>query len=281
MVGQIEFIQAITGFNHLFHECVVNQFSLVTVKKKYVLAHYFDVHKNSFFHLNKACYNLQAFCETCLDNCQELANYDKGIGTLRTTAVSWKNKILDGCAFLTYSDAEFVITGLIRSGYDFHGKLFSAKYQAVPKLFLDIPSPIKSSVRIDFYGFRFDKYVLLKILIQTFQQNQDLFQFVECMEIAIDDSDLLGMMPSAGGPSISIFFDRDLVQKHDDAIINLFRTCIPTVSSNYTYPYNIEFSQVIDDMVFSQGRRNYKKFLQLLSIIDEIYDRNCNYAFVK
>jgi len=95
-------------------------------------------------------------------------------------------------------------------------------------------------------------------------------------------TDSIGTPAGKEYPAISIFLDSRIVTTHHHPLINEIIHLITPITRDLS-PLIPDTDYTIlaeTNMTLCQGYRNYKRYLSLLGIIDEVYDHDLNYAFI-
>jgi hypothetical protein len=283
-MDQRKLVEAMDHYSTLFHECYYNNYSLVLTNKRLDLSVFIQNRKQLMNKLNIASYNLQAFCRLCLqDSRLKEQMSDTVIGSLDQICNNWAQQIKEGNSFLTYDYAEVIINTLTQAEYPFIEKLYTDQYKVIPAAFVSIPFNSKSFTRIHNYSDPARLPMLLDGLFNLFHKDRALYYYIERIEIARNDFPLKLESSNEEYPLFSIFFDHRIVNTGSHPVIReLTERIKPLLDNGDAREVRLSYSfPVYADTAISQGFKNYKRFLDLVGALDNVYERETNYAFVK
>lgn len=281
-ISQQKALQSIDHYNALFHPSYLNNYNIELVNRSKKLDTLIAQKKSDLQKLNIASFNLCAFCKVCIEEMRQLhISSPQDIAELSDLLNSWEELIKLGNSFATYDYAKAAIEIITASGFPFLEKIYSPKYAVILEAFKAIPQPAKAFIRLNNYSVKQNSYTLLSSLFDFFTKNLDVFHFVERMEISKDEM-TIDTPRNEEYPAFSIFFDyndlsnrnSDIINKVIDHIMFAETSCAEKViSSAYAF-------QVTRTTTLSQGYKNYKRYLQLMDILNIIYNKDTNYAFI-
>lgn len=267
---------------NIFHGCWGNNYSLVLINKRFDPEGYKILKAGALRQLNIANLNLEAFCRLCIKDIGE--DYD--CKELSEVCLIWKKHIQAGNSFLTFKYAEFIIESLTQINYPFIEKINSGKFNKIIHSFLSLDYKYKGFIRIGFCNSFNTLYTSLNDFFSILAANPHLYYYIERIEIAKED------FPSAiesdsniHYPILRIILDNNIILSKYNPVIDEIRELIPEsfhLNKKEIIKMSKPFSTNYKDVgIITQGYNNYKKFLKLLGILDEVYDYNFNYSFIK
>lgn len=275
-------IQAIKHFEELFHPTYQNNYTIELVNKGIELKSLIEKKKNDLNFLNIASFNLCSFLKICLDEIKVTnAQGQEKIDLIRNILEKWTTAIANGNSFLTYDFAKEAISIFKDLDVNFLSKLKSPKYEVIPHAFKTIPKAFRAFVRLNNYSSDSDSLVVLSSLFDYFACHPEVFNYVERIEIAKKDFPF-ETASNEEYPVFSIFFNYNTVADPlSDAVLRTVERFISVGSDVINMKNSGEYSfQVATNTTLSQGFKNYKRFLLLMDILDEVYYKEKNYAFV-
>jgi hypothetical protein len=272
---------------HLFHDTFPNNFSIVCLNKRYQKDILIENKKRSLDKLNRAAANLWVFTGMCLEKVKELEDFQTAtdlLATLSGTNEEWGALLRAGNAFLTYEPAAEIINAIRRLNFPFDDLLGNPTYSVIKAAFTKLPFQDKAFVKICLFSKREEAYDALQRLIDIMHEHPLLFYYVERFEMATESfsTDSISIPTGEEYPAISIFLDSRIVTTHHHPLISEIIHLITPITRDLS-PLIPDTDYAIlaeTNMTLCQGYRNYKRYLSLLGIIDEVYDHDLNYAFI-
>lgn len=282
MSNQLIKLKNALGEENIFHEPYPNNYSIVLKNKYHNNELYGKGNLELFFGLNKASLNLQVFCKLCLSEIEnEWKSFDSVIfEQLKYINSVWSKLNKGGNSFLTYIPAKALVEGLRALGYPFDEKL--EEKIVVKNAFVQLlPYEAKALIRIGLFIDFKDLYELLFKLNKEISKCEELSKYIERIEIAKED--FKAEKPIYSFPKININMNPYLVRSVDheclDKLIGILDDLMKDIQPLDMYE---DYSfKVKENIIMSQGYRNYKQFLDLLNNLDSVYDSSSNYAFMK
>ncbi|WP_154920451.1 hypothetical protein [Maribacter flavus] len=233
---------------------------------------------NSLKQLNKANANLFLFSKLCWDTLKE----EQACTKAEEALISWRGKLERNNHFLTLPEATDCINEL-RSKTDFFDKkLNSSKYAVIKKAFIDVESTFKSFFVIGIGVPQSGIISFLKGLTNILGEKPRLFYFIERIEILKSYVPTVTLVENEL-PTIKILLDKERIVNISNPIISEILKLVIEVAEGYKlFNHSENFSKrVFPGISIRQGFGNYKHFLNLLGIIDEVYDYRNDHAFLK
>jgi hypothetical protein len=281
----------IASSNHyqdLFYEPYCNNFSIICLNRRFGKDLFYENKKNSLYKLNRAVYNLWVFTGMCLEKMKEMDEFRASkelLDKISETSREWGAHLKTGNAFLTYDFAAEVIDAIRLLNFPFDDLLGNETYSVIKKAFTNLHFQEKGCVRIGLFANGQEVYAALQQLTDMMFEHPLVFYYVERFEIAQETfPQRHGKEPSAEEyPALSVFLDSSIVTTHHHPLVGeVLSMMTPVVSGLSPLNPDTEYAFLAEaNLTLSQGLRNYKRYLSLLGIIDEVYDRELNYAFIK
>ncbi len=282
IVLQSNKIQTLLHYNSLFHKVSPNNFSLICLNKTIDKTQSDNRYKAGLKILNVANFNLFRFCkiqsgkaEWKDEEVKKDVNYALNI---------WEKRIIAGNSFSCYNCARVVFEGFAKIHYPLLQILNEEKYRAVLKAFIDLEYDFKSFFKLSVFTDFSNLYLQIEDLLNLFNNNSRLFKNIERLEIAKENFGGQGESNKLF-PKLSIFFDnKEVTNIHDSALIEVIDISkgIFMPGNSNCLPKQLKYLGVLtDNITISQGYKGYKQFLELVDKLDEVYDFNSNYAFIK
>jgi hypothetical protein len=280
-------IERLPHYRDLFHPPFFNNFSVVCLNKRYDKKSLVEYKTRSLRKLNVACYNLQIFTRMCLDKMHQLDEYSicgEDFERIDQLEDQWSKAIAEGNSFLTYDYARDVINRIRQTNFPYDEILNSPKYGVVPKAFGNVDYYSKAFVKISVFAPYHEAMSVVESFIALMEKYPLLFYYIERVEMAKQISVLPGVLSfnENAYPALTIFFDSRIVSiSYHPAVNELLEKLMPAVESVTEMEFDDTFSRHIGkNTTLSQGFRNYKRYLQLVNIIEEVYDKKTGYAFI-
>ncbi|MCX2431621.1 hypothetical protein [Pedobacter sp. GR22-10] len=275
-------IQALKYYQGLFHPTYQNNYTIELVNKSIDLSPLIAKKKKDLNFLNIASYNLCAFMKICLADIRNNTHHDYSrVESIEVVLEKWGNAIANGNSFLTYDFAKESIAVLEKLDPLLLFKLKSPKYEVIPYAFKNIPKPFRAFVRLNNYSSESDSSNMLSSLFNYFAENPDVFKFVERIEVAKKELPF-ETVSTEEYPLFSVFFNYDTVESpSNEAVIRTVEHFVDMGSSALNMSNSGDYSyHVAKNTTLSQGFKNYKRYLLLMDILDDVYHREKNHAFV-
>jgi hypothetical protein len=274
-------------YHDLFHDTFFNNFSVVCLNKRYNKGALVENKIRSLRKLNVACYNLQVFTRMCLDKMHELKDFS-GFGEdlewMDTFEGRWSKAVAEGDSFLTFEFANEVVTKIRQLNFPYDEVLNSSKYEVIPKAFKNIDHYVKGFVKISIFADYHEARLLMERFIDLMEKNPLLFYYIERVEMAkqIFARPDISAFNEHSHPALTIFFDSKIVSVNFHPAVNeLLEKLMPLVEPVTEMSFDDKFSSHIGkNTTLSQGYRNYKRFLDLVGVIDDVYDKKTGYSFI-
>ena len=275
-------VQAISSYLTTYHDEPLEQhYQYYLFNRQHSLISAIEQSKNIYYPLNRANFLLGRFCKETVNSLDENCSneYPEITGKLKEAVSEWQSLYLAGGTFDTFKYAEQIISGLISMNYPIKEKITnSAK---LLKSFICIPYATKAFLQIKTV-LREDHLIsFLSDITAVFSSNRALSYYMK--ETTIYRSNIkLG--PSEDNFKVIKFtFIPGIVNTRTNPILNEFVDIIKSILIRYVSSElegDIYYQQVGNYVAISQGNANYKKFLNLLGIIDKVYDEEDHYAYL-
>ena len=268
-------IETLESYRKHFKVCVPNNYALMLVKAEYRLEAYLEEVATYTSFMNRANSQMQVFCSGLATSLPE-----DGESSLAALLEEWRLTIEKRNNFLGVFYAERVVEALAKRDCDVRHWLRHGN-SGVGGQFLDVPARVKNILRVNLcipheaVIHYLDEFMRRVFLIP------EAFSMVERVEVA---KPLLEGEGVVDYPTI-IFY---LVESADDLahygevdhllrllqpiLVGLPTSCVAdTLFADVWYPF----------ATVTQGFKLWKRYLNLLGILDCIYDRDFNYAYLR
>jgi len=279
LADQIEKVESLAHYQDLFHPAYANNFSIVLANKKVNLAESKESVSSAMRRLNVANFNLYRLCNLLTEekSLDQLPQKDELLNVLGR----WKKLIDAGNSFLCFDYAQTVVKGMELAGIPIIKTLEEPRYVAIVNEFKSLSFKFKSFFKLSVYGGFDDLYACLENLFDSFNENPQLFYYLERCEVAKEHFPTDMSQNSALFPVFSIFFDKTVVTSRHNPLPGIVAKEIREVFANAKEPDSMMYLDSLGKGVtISQGYKSYKKFLKLIKVIDEVYDAETNYAYL-
>lgn len=274
-------------YKDLFYDTYCNNFSVICLNKRFQKDIFYENKKQSLYKLNRAVYNLWVFAGMCLQKMKELEDFQKSkdlLDKISETSQEWGAVLKAGNAFLTYDLAAEMINAIRLLNFPFDDLLGNQTYSVIKAAFTNLHFQEKTFVRIGLFANREETYTALQQLIDIMHEHPLVFYYVERFEIAQEafPTGRVKDLTAEGYPALSIFLDSSIVTTHHHPLVSEILSLITPITSDLSpLTPDTEYAFLAEtNMTLCQGFRNYKRYLSLLGIIDEVYDHDLNYAFI-
>lgn len=272
----------VPGYDVLFHSQVVSQHKQFYFYNKQHRQEIAGVHdKKNFVMLNQANLRLGRLCKSMIEAFEEGAAASDDVDTLRDTLKQWQDSFNTGETFDTFRYAACILDQLRACSFPVDQRL-SASLE-LHQSFRNIPHATKSFFQLSVVVPEAEVVQFLHQSMELFQQRHTLWYYVReftvyqaVVRVRKETSDdALYVMKYILLPGIVNSRLSPVVQQLAEAISSTLPSMDPEVEIN---PYAQELTRGV---FVSQGSTNYKKFLQLLGILDDVYDASSGYAYLK
>ena len=280
--AQCHNIEKINNYKNVFHPVFPNNFSIVCINKRLILDELKDNNTRALSRLNVANYNLYRFCE--LLNSKTTWSDSRVNARMDFMLNSWDKTIKAGNSFLCFDFANAIFQAFLLNNIPIHEELNSKKYRVIIDEFKRLDYKWKSFFKISVYCEMDSCNSILGDLINNLFENVALAYYVERVEIAKEhfQTDLSDQVRH---PIINIILDRDIVISRCNPLISRLCKTLTNLCGSYEPNSNSNFEQYQDfftkEISVSQGFKAYKKYLNLLGSLSEIYDESKNFAYLK
>lgn len=278
-LSQEERIQRFENDFDLFHKSYKNNYSYELVNKNIDRALLVENRKQSLSHLNESSYELCSFCISCLKDLRQNGSLaDADLKDINAKLKDWKSLITGGNSFATYDYAKEIVNTIHSHHYPFYEKLRSEQFKYIIAGFLSVSDEFKSFIRVAFYADKQDFQQLFKTTLTILKEDPELFSFIERVEIAKEDFPLT-VTKGEDFPLFSVIFNYKYIMNASDPMVKRFLSKFDFVN---VFQENLSISyskRLANDLIISQGFKNYKKYLFLIGELDTVYDAEENYAF--
>ncbi len=267
----------------LFHNRYTNNFSVVLANREFKLDALKTNRRTLLEHLNQASYGLQRFIGSRLNDPALPSLLPPGQRqALEQLCQNWREQINLGNSFLTYDYAEVCMGLLTEANYPLLDQLRSDQYRLIAQRFVDIPLACKAFVKVSSYVDFEQAQVVLDGLVAKLAGQPGLFRYVERIEMARTDFPLTLESGEIDYPTFSLFLDQQAVQTRQHPLIGEVVTLVREATEGLPHrPVQSDYNHAITSTItVSQGYRNYKKYLRLLDLLDSVYTRDSNYAYL-
>ena len=271
-------IETISGFSKIFHLPLKQHFYYYLYNRAHDYEIAVERAKTTYLPLNKANFNFGRFCKNCISDLKESSeeNYSETIALLQENLDNWQQIYTAGNVFNTIKFARLIIENLRRINYP-----LATKFKENPELiqsFISIPYPVKANFHITVIVSEELILDFLQELIQIFQKEPSLSYYVGEVLLSEKNIELEGERYH----TLKIGLLPTVVNSKRNPIINeLLAIILPLVRKHKEVDFNINpFSINVGKNTFlSQGNSNYKHFLDLLGVLDQVYHSSGNYAY--
>lgn len=281
--AQVEKVQNRRHYKTLFYDPMPNNFSLVLVNKDLVLDEYIDRYSESLRQFNVVNYNLYRLCELKFDEVEWID--EKHEKDARHALTKWQKLINAGNSFLCFQYVSYVVNAFKQNHYPILRVLREPRYSLVldklTSIDLWVKSFFKMGLYLDFGSFygKFDDF------LAELTKHRSLRNAIDKLEVAREYFPSDQKQPKGNQVALSVFFNPDLVQKpQDEMIARISQLMTQIFLSDNAPPVEDEsdFIQMIrPNICLAQGFKSYKKYLSLVGAIDDIYDSQSRYAYLK
>jgi hypothetical protein len=260
-----EFFQYINSskFKLIFHEYIYQNNGNYTLLPKHLnINDYFKEVAASTSKMNFADKYFFVFCKTLLE------------GYHLNELIKWAECIKLNRSFLSYHYAEKIFKFINKNLLDYKfNEYIDIKFTKVKSNFLKIPEHILKCIKLSFYISVSQLNSCINFLINLLDQEKIFSKTINRIEISIDN-----ISTSKGQNTLlHIFFNYCSTNQKN------IKNCISSISkiiSPFTMPVKHDYSlNIADGITITQGFRIYKKYLNLLDILSEIYSVKCDYSF--
>lgn len=252
-------------YQDIFHTPYPNNFIYMLVPKYHSLKSYAEKISKITQPLNIANLGLLTLCEELIDDKQYQPIKD------------WRQMIDNKTNLNSIFYAQTVLQYMEQYIFKTTTHVFIKKH--IPRLlekFIDVPDEVLKLSRINIYIDLERSCYMVKQLVDFFQENRGCLAYIDRLEIAkenlenLDNKDYpkliiyLSSNNSVNSKNFQYFLQtvKDLLSGNQKAVIN----------EEYSFPWTASAT-------LTEGYRLYKRFLNLLGILNEIYDESCNFAF--
>ncbi|MBS0032095.1 hypothetical protein ACTJJ0_03190 [Chitinophaga sp. 22321] len=271
----------------LFNEPFTNNFSHVYLNRRIDPAQAENEKKIALDKLNNASYLLQEYCTAIVDQLwrgneitAEVLQQIKGVNSI------WLQHIQKDNSFLTYDCAAYVVRELQAYNYSLREIAGTdEKLQQLEKAFAALSYKTKAFFQVSLF-LPFDQLSSsFDTIKELFEQQADLFYYVDTIEISRQDffADRQQENDGLHFPLIKILLDAEIVLSRHHPVLREVVTLMDQVTKDMPV-YQIDDSYMFlagKNLAVSQGFKNYKRFLKLVNTLDNIYDNESNYAYLK
>lgn len=278
-----ELLKSIPGYSSVYHDDIFLQHHhYYLINRQHNLAMQIEADKQSYYPLNHANSMLGRFCKRKIDSlpARVIAQYPDLYTSLRQSIEEWQQRFNAGAVFDTCRYARQILEVLETMGFGVCPDVL--KEEGIADVFLHIPFFTKSGFQLSFsvpdpalLGF-FERMITslardpvttyyikeVKITYNLFRKDpgRDAYRIVK-----------VGLLPK-------------VVITKLNPVIGVLTGMVTEILSAFG-PDQLEadefFSRQSAHVYLSQGNVNYKLFLQMLGLIDLVYDRSSKYALIK
>lgn len=266
----------------MFYDTYSNNYTHAFVNKDKELADIVEKRKSSLSLLNQGSYDLYDFCIACLTEFKDQhsllqSEYQK----INIIVKNWRNLLRSGNSFTTYEYFSAVVSFLKSWNFPFIDKLHQLKNRYILNSFLDVSKHYKEFVKVGCYGDRDQMHEYLDKTLKILKENNHILNAIERLELARLDFPLI-INSEEKYPLFSITFDYDIVTRPYHPIVSEFVELFCHRDADQDWTVGLEYNlAVTSNLALSQGFKNYKKYLNVMGILDSQYDKEQNYAFIK
>jgi hypothetical protein len=280
-------IVSVDHYQDLFNDAYLNNFSIVCPNKRYQNDLLIESKKGRLYKLNRAAYNLWVFSGMCLEKVKEMEDFQPDsnlLAKLSGTVREWGDHLQAGNAFLTFDMAKEIIDTLRQLDFPFDDLLGNQTYSVIKAAFIQLHYQAKAFVKIDVFIKREEVYAVLQRLIDALYEHPLLFYYLEGLEMAKESfsGGRVSELREEEYPAVSIFPDSSIVTTHRNPLVGEILRLITSITKDFS-PLNPDTAYCFlaeTNVTLCQGYRNYKRYLELLGLLEEVYDRDLNYAFI-
>lgn len=275
-------IRSLPQYPKYFHAPIGNNYSVMLINKTLNSLDYRNRIKTEYFALNKANMNLRRLITIIIDELNSNIGLKKNPVLLEINNInnSWDLHNKDGNFYLTFNYAERIIENLKKLDYDIKQKTY--EHAIVKRLFVDVPENVKSFIRINIFLNFSEVYTFFENFLATVCLEKQLFSLVDRIDLALEtyynDAETIDSRFS----TFNVYLNPERVRSSSDKLLAKLLSKTEILIQNFTnkeVPCNYSFPYAKNTSII-QGNTNYKRFLNTLEFIDDVYDKKSNYAFL-
>ncbi|SKC83324.1 hypothetical protein [Ohtaekwangia koreensis] len=283
MIGTFKsFVQDIPSFGNLYHDVVTEQHKqCYFYNRMHDFSRAGEQNRKNFLPLNQANLNLGRFCKRTVDTLKDSCDDQQVVSELSLLVKQWQDYYNEGGTFDTYRYAASIFERLRAIGYPVYERLKAERELLVS--FLQVPFVTKAFFQINILVAETDLYSFFQHHFTSALQRPSLHYYIKEMTVNSsflivthqDRRDKYAILKFILLPGIINSVKNPVIHELIESLIAPFSTeDIPSTM----HPYSARHT---GNVFVSQGSTNYKKFLDLLGLIDAVYHPEENFAYLK
>jgi len=272
MGSQVNRLREISCFSELFHDQIIAQHGChYLFNRTFNIDDSFEFNRKNYEPLNKANLSLGRFCNETIKKLTRRGLDEVSTRNCNQLIKEWQNYSNRGGTYETYGYASTLLQILQKNKPDVFDDL---RTQQVAKEFIGIPNEIKCQFHlcVSIKKRRFKSY--FSQIVSSLTSKQSICEHL--VEVKISK------LSDSNDVHVKFLLNAKSVTNKLDPTLNEFIGLLGSVNGLNDFPGKDFFADnPIPSMTVSQGPTNYKLFLKLVKAIDEVYDRQFNFAYVK
>jgi hypothetical protein len=285
MIKEINFdsIKEFPGFSKVYHDTILLQHHhYYLFNRQHDLERTMEYDKESYYPLNHANFILGKFCKRKISSLPDhmKIQYPELFSTLNQSIDEWQNLYNAGAVFDTCRFAKKILEILEYIGFEVHPEVLAE--EGVRNEFLHIPFHTKSYFQLSFTIADNELTHFFEKMIGLLASEPSLNYYIKELKITCK------LFANASGNGTYRAIKMSLLPK---VVITRLNPVIGTLTRQLTevladfgpdcHSTGEFYFPVADRVYLAQGNFNYKLFLQMLGLIDDVYDKSFNYALIK
>jgi hypothetical protein len=196
----------------------------------------------------------------------------------------WKKDLDAGNYFLSYNYIKITGQGFDMMGLPYIKYLRNEGRELCSKL-LHFNPYYKHLIKIDLYLNDNEVATFFTALCSEIKKQPDLFEAIERIEVAnpeFSETFVTKAVNLRYYPKIIIYPNKDIDSINNETVIRISHLLQRMMKDYSEYPMDTAFcSPFAKNSTITQGYRNYKKIMQVVNLLDEVYDQESGYSLLK
>ncbi|MBX2968292.1 MAG: hypothetical protein KF803_02890 [Cyclobacteriaceae bacterium] len=280
MNSQVEAISKKNQFATLFHPGIDQHWQQYLYNRQHDLQALIDQDKKNYLPLNHANLALGRFCKKIVQNFGNNSNEASShIEKAEALLQKWQERFNQGGPFDTYPFAEGIFLHMKSLGVDIDKEV--QKDQELAHAFINLPPQIKSFFQFHILVPEQNFEAWSDTISQLAMEDMALFYYIREFTIytephAVNENAL---------KLVRIKLIPEIVQSRKNPVLNEILELLQRSNESFnefdgTHVFNIFAEQVDNNIYLSQGNTNYKKFLSLTCMLEDVYCSEKNHAYL-
>lgn len=203
------------------------------------------------------------------------------IDSLNTTLKEWEAMFNRGGTFDTFKFAHEIIEKLKQINYPVESEIENTP--DLLRAFLTVPDIIKSFIQISIFLPEKELLPFFEKLVTYLHSNKELCRYVKELKMSMCFSDREQPKENEQYRIVKLVLNPVLITNIQHPVIE---TLLREISNAITWPAKYSPSldrfslKIFDNLYMSQGNFKYKEFLELLGILNYVYNLKTNFAYI-